>query len=117
MTNRYVLTVRASGPDGAPLVALETLAAEAGLHPELVRRLLALGALEPAGGTALAPLFPRDAAARLARVARLRRDLGLNYAGALLACDLLARIAALEDLLAAAAPPRRPGDRRPRPRR
>ena len=27
---------------------------------------------------------------------RLRRDLGLNYAGALLACDLLARIDDLE---------------------
>ena len=37
-----------------------------------------------------------DAAARLARAARLRRDLGLNYAGALLACDLLDRIAELE---------------------
>ena len=36
------------------------------------------------------------AAARLARALRLRRDLGLNYAGALLACDLLERIDELE---------------------
>jgi len=37
-----------------------------------------------------------DAAARLARTVRLRRDLGLNYAGAILACELLARIDDLE---------------------
>lgn len=98
-TTRYVLAVRRTGPDGAPLVALEALAREAGLHPDLVRRLIALGALEPSGGTRSVPLFPRDAAARLARIARLRRDLGLNYAGALLACELLARIDALQDAL------------------
>jgi hypothetical protein len=105
---RRVLAIRRTAPDGAPLVALEVLAREAGLHPELVRRLIALGALEPRGGTTHAPLFPRDAAARLARITRLRRDLGVNYAGAMLACDLLARIQELEDRLAASsATPRR----------
>jgi hypothetical protein len=78
-------------------IELEVLARDSGLHPQLVRRLLRLGALEAIGGTRAAPLFPRDAAARLARVARLRRDLGLNYAGALLVCDLLDRIARLEE--------------------
>ena len=97
-----VLAVRHTAPDGGPLVALEVLAREAGLHPDLVRRLVALGALEAHGGTTHAPLYAPDAAARLARVARLRRDLGLNYAGALLACDLLVRIEALEDRLARA---------------
>lgn len=100
-SGRRVLAIRRTAPDGAPLVALEVLAREAGLHPELVQRLVALGALEPRGGTTRAPLFPRDAAARLARMARLRRDLGLNYAGAMLVCDLLARIEALEDRMAA----------------
>lgn len=98
--NRSVLAIRSTTPDGTPLVAIEVLAHEAGLHPELVRRLIRLGALEPAGGTTRTPLFPRDAAARLALIARLRRDLGLNYAGAMLACDLLARIEAIEDRLA-----------------
>lgn len=97
---QHALAVRRTAPDEAPLIALEVLAREAGLHPELARRLIALGALEPRGGTSRAPLFPRDAAARLARIARLRRDLGLNYAGAMLACDLLARIEAIEDRLA-----------------
>jgi hypothetical protein len=77
-------------------VEVEVLAQEAGLHPGLVERLVRLGAVQPSGGTPNAPTFPRDAGARLARIARLRRDLGLNYAGALLACELLARIDALE---------------------
>ena len=98
----YTIAVRRTAPGGAPLIGLEALAREAGLHPELVRRLLALGALEAPGGTGPAPLFPRDAAARLARIVRLRRDLGVNYAGAVLACDLLVRIEALEDRLSRA---------------
>lgn len=62
---------------------LERVAREAGMHPDLVARLVRLG---------LAELAAADAAARLARAARLRRDLGVNYAGAVLACELLARI-------------------------
>jgi hypothetical protein len=80
----------------ADQVGLEVLAREAGLHPELVRRLVRLGALDRSGGTRAAPLFPRDAAAQLARVVRLRRDLGVGYSGAILACELLARIDELE---------------------
>jgi hypothetical protein len=66
---------------------LELLAREAGVHPDVVRRLVRLGLIESPGG---------DAAAQLAKAVRLRRDLGLNYAGAVLACELLARIADLE---------------------
>jgi hypothetical protein len=64
---------------------VEALARDAGLHPELVRGLVRGGWIaldEPAG--------------RLARAMRLRRDLGVNLAGALLACDLLDRIEELE---------------------
>lgn len=68
-------------------VELRVLAREAGVHPDLVRRFVALGLLDP---------YPRDAAARIARAARLRRDLGLNWAGAVLACELLDRIDELE---------------------
>ena len=80
-------------------VEIEVLAREAGLHPDLVRRLVRLGLLEPRPAARAGAAFPRDAAARLARAARLRRDLGLNYAGAVLACELLARIDELEERL------------------
>jgi chaperone modulatory protein CbpM len=71
-------------------IEVRVLARQAGVHPDLVRRFVALGLLEP---------YPRDAAARIARAARLRRDLGLNWAGAVLASELLARIDELEQRL------------------
>jgi chaperone modulatory protein CbpM len=79
------------------LADVESLARRAGLHPELVRRLVRLGAVDP---------YAWDAAPRLARVTRLRRDLGLNYAGAILASDLLARIDELEARLGRRQPSR-----------
>lgn len=76
-------------PPGTALVLVDArgLARRSGLHPDLVRRLIALDAVDP---------LDWDAAARLARLARLRNDLGLNVAGAALACDLLERIEELE---------------------
>jgi MerR HTH family regulatory protein len=78
------------------LSTLDALARDAGVHPELARRFVRLGLLEPRGGTQAAPLFRTQDAALLARAARLRRDLGVNYAGAVLAAELLARIDELE---------------------
>jgi DNA-binding transcriptional MerR regulator len=94
----YALVHQRSDGDRAVGMAVEVelLADEAGMHPELVRRLERLGLLDPVRRNGLEPLYPRDAAARLARAVRLRRDLGLNYAGAVLACELLARIDELE---------------------
>jgi hypothetical protein len=94
-----------SGPRGggvASRAAIERLARESGLHPELVARFVRLGLIRPT--------YSPDAPALLARAVRLRRDLGLDYTGAVLACELLARIDALEARLARAAPDR------PRPR-
>jgi hypothetical protein len=91
-------------------VPLDELAREAGMHPDLVRRFVALGLLTPQGGTARAPLFTSAAAARLAKAARLRRDLGIGYAGAVLASELLSRIDELEERLRVYEPP----DGRPR---
>jgi hypothetical protein len=65
---------------------VDALARASGLHPELVRRFVRLGLVDAAP----------DPADRLAVAGRLRRDLGLNYAGAILACELLERIARLE---------------------
>ena len=89
---------------GPGLIGLESLAREARIHPDLARRLIALGLVEPRGGTRATPLFRVEDAPVLARAIRLRRDLGLNYAGAVLACELLARIEQLEQRLGPRAP-------------
>jgi hypothetical protein len=96
MTTYALVSVRPTRAAAAAHVDL--LAREAHLHPDLVRRLISLGALEPDPGVTE---LPGDAAARLALVVRLRNDLNLNYAGALLARELLARIDELERRLAA----------------
>ncbi|HWF35087.1 MAG TPA: chaperone modulator CbpM [Solirubrobacteraceae bacterium] len=87
------------------LIGVEVLARETGLHPDLVLRLVRLGLVEPAGANGTAPLFDGTAVSRLARALRLRRDLGLNYAGAVLAGELLARIDDLEARLRRYEPP------------
>jgi chaperone modulatory protein CbpM len=65
----------------------EQLARQAGLHPDLVRRFVRLGFVD---------VTADGAASRLVRAARLRRDLGVGYAGAILAVELLDRIDELE---------------------
>jgi hypothetical protein len=89
---------------GPALVAIDVLAADAGVHPELARRLVQMGLLEPSGGSPVAPLFSRQDSFLIARAMRLRRDLGVNVAGAVLASELLTRIDELERRLRAGAP-------------
>jgi hypothetical protein len=79
-----------------PPIELGVVARQAGLRVSLVRRYVAFGLFEPCAGTSEAPLFPFTSAARVAKAERLRRDLGLNYEGAVLVCELLDRIHDLE---------------------
>ncbi|KJE21061.1 MerR HTH family regulatory protein [Frankia torreyi] len=78
---------------------LDAFCAAVRLHPDLVRRLVALGLLDadidPAGRYTLAA----TAVARAARIERLRRDLGITYAASGVVLDLLDRIGELERLL------------------
>jgi chaperone modulatory protein CbpM len=78
-------------------VELTVVARAAGLRVSVVRRYLALGLFDPRPGTSQLPVFAPDSAARVAKAERLRRDLGLNHAGAVLVCELLDRIRELED--------------------
>jgi MerR HTH family regulatory protein len=79
-------------------VELAVVARRAGVRIALARRYIGFGLFDPCAGSTDAPLFEPDCAARLAKAERLRRDLGLNYAGAVLVCELLDRIAELEEL-------------------
>jgi chaperone modulatory protein CbpM len=77
-------------------IELTVVARQAGVQVSLARRYLAFGLFEARAGTSDAPLFEPICAARLAKAERLRRDLSLNYAGAVLVCELLDRIEQLE---------------------
>lgn len=80
-----------------PPVELRVLARQAGVRVSVVRSYLAFGLFDPSAGTTEAPLFAPSCAARVAAAERMRRDLGLNFAGAVVACELLDRIYELQD--------------------
>jgi hypothetical protein len=78
---------------------LDAFALLTGTHPDLIRRLVALGILDadrdPTGRLWFAP----SQALVLARTQRLRAGFALNYAAVGLVIDLLERIAVLERAL------------------
>ena len=81
-------------------VELTVIARMAGIQTVRVRRYLEFGLIEPerprATDAAPSARFDPTSAARVARAERLRRDLNLNYAGAVLVVELLDRIGELE---------------------
>lgn len=77
-------------------VGLSGIARQAGVRISLVRRYMEFGLFEVRHEHGKEPVCDSGSAARLARAERLRRDLGLNYAGAVLVCELLDRIRELE---------------------
>jgi DNA-binding transcriptional MerR regulator len=83
-------------------LSLDGFARAGGLHPDLVRRLVALDLLEATRDASGALWFAPSDLARLARLQRLRAGLALNYAALGVVCDLLDRIDALEAELRAA---------------
>ncbi|MEV5704889.1 chaperone modulator CbpM [Actinoallomurus sp. NPDC052274] len=75
---------------------LETFARDAHVHPDLVRRFVALGIVDADRDVSGGLWFSPEQLAVIARVQRLRTGFSLNYAAVGLICDLLDRIAALE---------------------
>jgi hypothetical protein len=100
MTIGYALVRGPGFPAQRPL-SLDDLARAAGAHPELIRRLVTLGAIEAeADGEMPGGLrFSPAQVAQVARMQRLRAGFALNYAALGLVTDLLDRIAALEAAL------------------
>jgi chaperone modulatory protein CbpM len=95
-------------PQGYPLarpwrLSLDGFAGSAGLHPELVRRLVALGLVQASRDGAGELWFARAELVTVARIQRLRVGLSLNWAAIGLVLDLLDRIDVLERELRAPA--------------
>ncbi|OAA25844.1 MerR HTH family regulatory protein [Frankia sp. EI5c] len=80
---------------------IEAFCAVTRLHPDLVRRLVALGLLEADVDAAGRYVLTARAVARAGRIERLRRDLGITYTATGIVLDLLDRIDDLERLLRA----------------
>ncbi|WP_462189091.1 MULTISPECIES: chaperone modulator CbpM [unclassified Frankia] len=80
-------------------LTVETVASRGGLHPDLVRRFVALGLLEASRDATGTLWFAPDTPATIARIQRLRAGLCLNYAAIGLVLDLLDRIDLLEAAL------------------
>jgi chaperone modulatory protein CbpM len=85
----------------ASRLSLDSFAARAGMHPELVRRLVALGLLEPFRDATGRLWFTAPQLRAAARIQRLRAGLSVNYAALGLVMDLLDRIEVLETQLRA----------------
>ena len=78
-------------------LSLDRFARQAGLHPQLVQKFVALGLLDAERDAAGALWFRPAALVTVARVQRLRAGLSLNYAAIGLVLDLLDRIDELEE--------------------
>ncbi|SDK47500.1 chaperone modulator CbpM [Nonomuraea jiangxiensis] len=78
---------------------LDSYARATGLHPQAVRRLVALGLLDPGTNAGGEWCFAPSQVAAAARIQRLHEGLTLNYAAIGVVIDLLDRIDELEAAL------------------
>jgi chaperone modulatory protein CbpM len=77
-------------------LSLASFAQVTGVHPELVRRLVALGLLEVTRDAQGRLWFDPSQVREMARIQRLRMSLNLGYSAIGLVVELLDRIAELE---------------------
>lgn len=77
-------------------LSLDTYSQLTGVHPELIRRLVALGLLEATRDLGGDPCFDTTQVRAMARIQRLHNGLNLNYCALGLVIELLDRIAQLE---------------------
>lgn len=81
-------------------LTFDVVAATVGAKRTLVVRLAKQGLIETVDSGTDEPLLPRRAVVQLRRMQRLRRDLGVNFAGAAVILDLVGRIEQLNRELA-----------------
>jgi DNA-binding transcriptional MerR regulator len=94
---RFPLMLRrpASGSLYGSLLTLSEVARLADIHPDLIKKLIALGLLDPEQTTP-EPLFDKVSVLRVRRMMRLRNDLEVNWTGVGVIMDLLEKIEELE---------------------
>jgi hypothetical protein len=80
----------------ATRLTIDEFAAVTGLHPDLIRRFVALGIIDGTRDAAGEVWLARGELVSVARTQRLRAGFALNYAAIGLVTDLLDRIAVLE---------------------
>lgn len=73
-------------------LTVDVVATIVGTKRSLVVRLAQQGLIETVESEAAEPLLPRRAVVRIRRMQRLRRDLGVNFAGAAIILDLTRRL-------------------------
>lgn len=78
----------------------DVVAASVGARRSLVLRLAQRGLIDTVDGDTAEPMVPRRVVVQLRRMQRLRRDLGVNFAGAAVIIDLVGRIEQLNRELA-----------------
>jgi hypothetical protein len=78
------------------VLTCDVVAETVGARRSLVVRLARQGLIETLESKTDEPLLPRRAIVQLRRMQRLRRDLGVNFAGAAIILDLVARIEQLD---------------------
>jgi len=78
------------------LMPLDDAASRLGLHPDVIRRFLEFGLLEPAEVTGTEIMLDPVALHRIGVIQHLRYDLGINLAGIGVILELLDRIDALQ---------------------
>lgn len=80
------------------LITIDELGRLVGRHPDILRKYITYGLIDP-DIEEPEPLFEDCIIARIRKIERLKRDLGLNLAGCGLVMDLLEQIAELESRL------------------
>lgn len=81
-------------------LTFDVVAETVGARRTLIKRLAQRGLIETLESPTDEPLLPRRAVVQLRRMQRLRRDLGVNFAGASIILDLVGRIEQLNRELA-----------------
>ena len=81
-------------------LTFDVVAETVGARRSLIARLVQQGLIETLDSGTEEPMVPRRVVVQLRRMQRLRRDLGVNFAGASIILDLVGRIEQLNRELA-----------------